>query len=224
MKNEQIKKIAVTAMLTALAFLITFVFRFKVGFLTFDFKDAIISIASLLYGPLYGISSAAIVALIELSVSDTGIYGLIMNFASSATFALALGTVYKYKRSFAGAIIASITAVFSVTAVMMVANMIVTPFYTGTTFGDVVAMIPAMLLPFNLTKAIINATALLVIYKPFTMALKKARLVKSSGSGSYKFGVKSILLMVVSILIFIAAVLFLIFVMQGEFSLFKTAS
>ena len=42
MKNEQIKKIAVTAMLTALAFLITFVFRFKVGFLTFDFKDAII--------------------------------------------------------------------------------------------------------------------------------------------------------------------------------------
>lgn len=211
-------------MLTALAFLITFVFRFKVGFLTFDFKDAIISIVSLLYGPLYGVSSAAIVALIELSVSDTGLYGLIMNFASSATFALALGTVYKYKRSFAGAIIASVTAVFSVTAVMMLANMIVTPFYTGATVGDVVAMIPALLLPFNLTKAIINATALLVIYKPFTMALKKARLVKSNGEGSYKFGLRSILLMVISILIFVGAVLFLIFALQGEFTLFKTAS
>ena len=72
MNKTKIRNISVTAMLTALAFLLTFVFRFKVAFLTFDFKDAIISIASLLFGPLYGVASAIIVAFIEfISVSDT---------------------------------------------------------------------------------------------------------------------------------------------------------
>ena len=101
MQKNNVKKITVTALFCALAFLMTFIFRFKVGFLTFDMKDAIISVISLLYGPIYGVASAGVVAVLELlSVSDTGLYGLIMNFLSSATFALACGSVYKYKRSF----------------------------------------------------------------------------------------------------------------------------
>ena len=53
--------------------------------LTFDFKDAILSINALLFGPLTGVVSAALVALVEfITVSDTGVYGLIMNFLSSA--------------------------------------------------------------------------------------------------------------------------------------------
>ena len=83
MKNEKLKKIAVTAVFSAIAFLLTFFFKFKVSFLTFDFKDAVISIVSLVYGPLYGVTSAGVVAFLEfLSVSDTGLYGLIMNFIS----------------------------------------------------------------------------------------------------------------------------------------------
>ena len=222
MNKTKTKNISVTAMLTALAFLLTFVFRFKVAFLTFDFKDSIISIASLLFGPLYGVASAIIVAFIEfISVSDTGIYGLIMNFASSATFALAIGTVYKYKRSFSGAIIACVTAVISVSVVMMLANIIVTPFYMGVTTAEVIAQIPTLLLPFNFTKAVMNATALLIIYKPFTTALKKAGLVKTSGDAKYQLGFKTIMLMSVSVIVFIAAVLFLIFVLKGQFTLFK---
>ncbi|MBO7218273.1 MAG: ECF transporter S component, partial [Clostridia bacterium] len=78
MNKPDIKRISVAAMLTAVAFLCTFIFRFKVSFLTFDFKDAVISIISLLYGPLYGIASAGIVAFFEmLSMSDTGLYGMV---------------------------------------------------------------------------------------------------------------------------------------------------
>ena len=43
MKKNNVKKITVTALFCALAFLMTFIFRFKVGFLTFDMKDAILS-------------------------------------------------------------------------------------------------------------------------------------------------------------------------------------
>ena len=94
-KKINIKKLSVIAMLCALGFLCTVLFKFKVGFLTFDIKDAILAISSLLYGPVAGILSSAVVALLEMvTVSDTGVYGMIMNFLSSGTFTLVCGLIY----------------------------------------------------------------------------------------------------------------------------------
>ena len=218
-KANELKKLTVTALFCALAFLMTFVFRFKVSFLTFDFKDAIISVVSLLFGPVYGIVSAGIVAVLEfLSVSDTGIYGLIMNFISSGTFAFACGTVYLFKRTFSGAIISVAVAVISVTAVMMIANIFITPFYMGVKTDDVIALIPTLLLPFNLSKAIINAASLLIIYKPVTSALKRGGLVVSRGQQGFVFTGKSLWLTVISLLILLSSVAFVIFKLGGTFS------
>lgn len=220
--GKNIKKLTVTALFCALAFLMTFVFRFKVGFLTFDFKDAVISILSLLYGPVYGVISAGVVAFLEMiSVSDTGPYGLIMNFISSATFALACGTVYKFKRTFSGAIVSVVTAVVTVTAVMMVANIFITPFYMGVARGEVIALIPTMLLPFNLAKAIINATSLLLIYKPVTSALKRTGLVISDDGKKFEFSKKTLILSIVSVIILALAVAFVIIKLGGSFSFLK---
>ena len=220
--GKNIKKLTVTALFCALAFLMTFVFRFKVGFLTFDFKDAVISILSLLYGPVYGVISAGVVAFLEMiSVSDTGPYGLIMNFISSATFALACGTVYKFKRTFSGAIISVVTAVVTVTAVMMVANIFITPYYMGVARGEVIALIPTMLLPFNLAKAIINATSLLLIYKPVTSALKRTGLVISDDGKKFEFSKKTLILSIVSVIILALAVAFVIIKLGGSFSFLK---
>lgn len=220
--GKNIKKLTVTALFCALAFLMTFVFRFKVGFLTFDFKDAVISILSLLYGPVYGVISAGVVAFLEMiSVSDTGPYGLIMNFISSATFALACGTVYKFKRTFSGAIISVVTAVVTVTAVMMVANIFITPYYMGVARGEVIALIPTMLLPFNLAKAIINAASLLLIYKPVTSALKRTGLVISDDGKKFEFSKKTLILSIVSVIILALAVAFVIIKLGGSFSFLK---
>lgn len=220
-KNENLKKITVTALFCALAFLMTFMFRFKVSFLTFDFKDAIISVVSLLYGPVFGVVSAGIVAVLEfLSVSDTGVYGLIMNFISSGVFALACGSVYKLKRSFSGAIISVIASVISVTVVMLAANIFITPFYMGVEKSQVIALIPTLLFPFNLCKSIINATALLIIYKPITTALKKSKLVAGENA-NYKLTTKTVVLTVVSLLILIFAVLFVVLVLKGDFTFIK---
>ena len=220
--GKNIKKLTVTALFCALAFLMTFVFRFKVGFLTFDFKDAVISVLSLLYGPVYGVISAGVVAFLEMiSVSDTGPYGLIMNFISSATFALACGTVYKFKRTFSGAIISVVTAVVTVTAVMMVANIFITPYYMGVARGEVIALIPTMLLPFNLAKAIINATSLLLIYKPVTSALKRTGLVINDDGKKFEFSKKTLIMSIVSLIILALAVAFVIFKLGGSFSFLK---
>ena len=221
MKKENLKKISVAAMFCALAFIMTFMFRFKVQFLTFDFKDAVISIVSLLFGPLYGVASAAVVALLEfLSVSDTGFYGLIMNFLSSGTFALVCGSIYKFKRSFGGAILSVVFAAIGVTAVMMLANIFITPYYMGAERSMVVAMIPALLLPFNLCKSIINAASLLIIYKPITSGLKRTGLIKSENTAKFALNKKSVILTIISVLVIIIAALFIILYLDGSFQLF----
>jgi len=216
MKNNNLKKIVITSVFAAIAFLLTFVFRFKVSFLTFDFKDAILAMVSLMYGPLYGISAVGIVAFLEfLSVSDTGIYGLIMNFISSGTFTLIFGLIYKYKRTLMGAIISVIAAVFGVTFVMMVANYFITPYYMGVSRSDIVALIPTLLLPFNLAKSVINASATLILYKPVTNTLKRAGVLKKNENTVDKLSVKSIVLSVVALVLGVAAILFLVLILDG---------
>ena len=218
MKRDSLKKIAITSVFTAIAFILTFIFRFKVSFLTFDFKDAIIAMVALMYGPIYGMTSAGVVAFLEfLSVSDTGLYGLIMNFISSGTFALVFGLVYKYKRTFTGAILSVILSVISVTAIMMVANYFITPYYMGVSRGDVVAFIPTLLLPFNLAKSVINATATLLLYKPITNVMKRMGIIKKSENSIHKYNLKSLIVFIVSLLIIIFAIIYIIYKLNGAY-------
>lgn len=220
MKNENLKKAVITSVFAAIAFLLTFLFRFKVSFLTFDFKDAILAMVSLMYGPLYGVSAAAVVAFLEfLSVSDTGLYGLIMNFISSGTFTLVFGLVYKYKRTFKGAIASVLLSVISVTLVMMIANYFITPYYMGVSRSDVVAIIPTLLLPFNLAKSVINSAATLVLYKPVTNALRRAGVLTRKENTSNKLSAKSVILFVSAVVLGVAAIVLVVFMLNGEFEL-----
>ena len=223
MKKYDLRKISVTAMFSAVAFLCTFIFRFKVMFLTFDLKDAIISIVSLLFGPLYGIFSAGIVAFFELiSFSETGIYGMLMNFISSATFALTCGIIYRYKRSFFGAILAVSLSVVTVTSVMMVANIFITPYYMGVKTSEVITLLPKLLFPFNICKSLINAASVLIIYKPITNALKRTGLINKTKDNKSIFSIKSVVLIIVSLVIIILTILFLILSLGGSFELFRS--
>ncbi len=216
MKKENIKKAVITGAFATIAFILTFLFRFKVNFLTFDFKDAILAMVSLMYGPLYGIGAVAVVAFLEfLSVSDTGIYGLIMNFISSGTFVLIFGIVYKYKRTFKGAILSVILSVIGVTSVMMLANYFITPYYMGVSRNDIAALIPTLILPFNLAKSIINSTTTLILYKPVTNALKRMGIIKKSENPVHKYNKKSLLLFVISAIVFILAILFVLLYLGG---------
>ena len=85
------------AMFTALAYVTMLVIHIKVGFLTFDLKDAVTTFCGLFFGPLAALFVAVVVPLIELAtVSDTGVYGLIMNILSSVTFSVTVALIYKY--------------------------------------------------------------------------------------------------------------------------------
>ena len=219
MKKSEIKKISVSAIIIALAFIVTMLTAsFKVQFLSLDLKDAVLSVISLLFGPYYGVLSVIAVSLLELvTISTTGWYGLVMNIISSGTFALTIGFIYKYKRSFSGAIIAAVCTVFSVTAVMLLANIFITPFYLelmGAPKSMAIDMLPTVLLPFNLSKATLNSALTLLIYKPFTSALKKCKLVEAGSSVKYIFNIKSAILTVVSAIIVVLVIIYMVIALK----------
>ncbi len=221
-QSEKLKKTVVIALLCAMAYISMFAFHFKVMFLTFDPKDAIIALASFLYGPLTGVVSALAVAFMEfITVSDTGIYGLVMNFCSSAAFAGVAGLVYKYRRTLSGAVMGLIGGVVSMTAVMMVLNLLITPLYLHTTVGEVAALIPTLLLPFNLVKSLLNASLAYLLYRPLRSALRASGFVpKGEGKPSVSRGA-SVIGLVVAFALAVACVLIYLFVLNGSFAFFE---
>ncbi len=216
-KSELVKRLSILAVFTALSYICVCVFRIKVaGFLTFDIKDAVITVAAMLFGPIAGISISLAVSLIEmLTISDTMLYGFLMNFLSSAAFSGVAGFIYKYKRNMMGALVGLIGAVFALVAVMMAANLFITPYYMGMPRGEVSAMIPKLLLPFNFTKAVLNASIVMLIYKPISTALKRAGMIRA-GSAVYRFDQNTVVSFVISLSVLIASLVVFFVVLGGD--------
>ena len=190
------KKIVGIAVFAALAYGITFVFRIPVGFLTFDAKDALIAVASFMYGPIAAVLMSLIASLLELTISDTALIGALMNFVSSAAFSGTAALIYKYKRTFNGAIIGIFSAVAVTTAVMMVMNVLITPIYMGVDRSIVISMLPTLLLPFNFAKSLMNGAIAMLIYKPIAVAMRRAKLV-TGGTMDTRFTKQSVVTLVV---------------------------
>lgn len=224
MKKDRfnIRRLATIALFCALAYAVTFVFHFKVMFLTFDAKDAIICLGAMLFGPIEGAVIALVVSLIEfISISDTGFWGLIMNFASSAVFAVIAGTFYRHFRKMWGAVTALLLAVAGEVAAMMVLNLVITPIYMHTSLETVISLIPTLLLPFNLVKAVLNASLVMALYKPISSALKLAGVLpKREGEDVKAFNGRSVIVLASAIAVAVVCVLIYILVLHGSFSFF----
>ena len=183
-KRANLRELVMMAVFAALAFAAMFVFRFNVTFLTFDLKDSVITIAGLLLGPVAAAVVSLLVATLEfITIGDTGWYGFLMNFASSVTFSVVCAIVYRYNKKLSGAIVALASGVVALVAVMLTLNLVVTPFYMGAPRSSVVDMIPTLLLPFNLIKGLVNASLVLVLYKPVCRAMQAAKLMPRSAVG-----------------------------------------
>lgn len=200
-----IKKTASIAMLSALAFLARLVFKIPVTFLTFDIKDTVIALGGLVFGPVSGVVIALVVSLVEMIISETGPIGFIMNFVSSAVFAGVASLIYKFKRTFNGAIIGLYSSVAATTAVMLLMNVILTPIYQGVPRSAVIAMLPTLFLPFNFAKTLLNAAIVMLIYKPVVMALRKAKILEGK-TMDVKFGKQSVITIIISSVSLVAAI------------------
>lgn len=209
MKQTNTKKIAVLAMLTALAFVAVALLRVPVFiFLKYEPKDVVIVLGGFLYGPLAAAVISALVSFLEmLTVSDTGLIGFVMNFISSAAFACVAALVYKKKHTLSGAVLGLLAGVVSMTAVMLLWNFILTPLYMGTPRAEVAAMLIPVFLPFNLLKSLLNSAIALLLYRPLVQGLRRANLFPQStaaaGRGKLWVWLAAALVLVVGLVLLI---------------------
>ena len=210
--SQVTKTLTGVAAFSALAFGVSLITNIPVGFLTFDAKDAVITIASFIYGPISAAIMSFITAFLEfVSFGNTGPYGALMDFVSTISFTLTASLIYKYKRNLSGALISLGTASIVYVAVMMVANLLITPLYMGVSVADVKALIPTMLLPFNIAKALMNSALVLLVYKPTSKLIRRMGLAKpSSGKGNQSRRDTIIVFSVAAVVLIAAIVIFAI--------------
>ncbi len=220
--SEKIKRLCGMALFCALAYVAVLIAPIKVSFLTFDCKDAVMGLCAMLYGPVSGIVLSLVTSLVEMvTVSTTGPWGMLMNFISSTVFVVCASAIYKYKRSMFGAILGLLVSVFATTGVMMLANLFITPLYLGVPRSDVAALIPKLLFPFNLTKYLLNAAIVLLLYKPLIKALRRAGFIRESGDvkpNSRALKYQSLIVTAAALVIIAVCVVVFVVVLGGRVS------
>ena len=219
LKKIDTKKLAVLAMLTALAYVVMWISKILPsvnGFLDFDFKHVVICIGGFIYGPVSAGLITVVVCFIEMiTISGTGPWGCLMNIIGTASFCCTACYVYKKNHTMKGAVIGLSLGVIVMTALMLLWNYLVTPIYQGMPRSAIADMLVPVFLPFNLVKGGMNMAATLLLYKPVVGALRHARLVPESETHAAPVGGKKKLGFTIVALFLLASFILLGLVLAG---------
>ena len=178
-KTVDTRKLIVMALFCALAFASTALFRIPVVlWLKYDPKDCLLAIGGMLYGPMAAVLMSVVISLVEMvTISDTGVIGMLMNILSSLLFILPSAILYRRRRTLTRAIIGLAVGALLATGGMVLWNWLITPLYMGVPREAVVDLLLPAFLPFNLFKTALNAVLTVLLYKYVVSALRAARLV-----------------------------------------------
>ncbi len=161
--------IAKLAMMTAVSIVLLLIVRIPfppAPFLVYDPADVPIYITAFAFGPAAGLIVTLIVCLIQaFMLGGDGLYGFLMHFVATGIVAVVIGLMYARCKTKKRAVISLAVAVVVAVAVMCVMNILVTPVYMGAPREAVIAMIPTVIIPFNLLKAGLNAVLTFILYK-----------------------------------------------------------
>jgi riboflavin transporter FmnP len=179
MKNENVRKLTVMAMLVAISVVFVSLVHFPLfpaaAFLEYDPADIPILIGAFTYGPWAGLLlTFAASAIQALTVSaQSGIYGFLMHIISTSILCITAGAIYRVKHTRKGAALALTCGTLAMGFGMMIANHFITPIFMGVPTAMVDGMLLSVFLPFNLLKAGINSIITFLVYKPISTHLIK---------------------------------------------------
>lgn len=170
--NQSIKKtslITKLAMMTAISIVLLLVVRIPfppAPFLVYDPADVPIYITAFAFGPVAGIVVTFIVSFIQaFMLGGDGVYGFIMHFVATGLVSVIIGIMYNRSKSKKTAITALVIGVLAMTAIMCVLNLVLTSAFMGVDTKAVLAMIPTVIIPFNILKAGVNSILTFLLYK-----------------------------------------------------------
>lgn len=164
------------AVLAAMSVLLVYFIHFPIfpaaPFLEYDPADIPIFSGTFLFGPLGGLIITAVACILQgLTVSSSsGIIGIMMHFFATGSFVVVAGLIYGRMHTRKGAVIALVCGVLTMTVVMVLWNVIMTPIFMGTPREAVMAMIIPVIIPFNLIKGSVNGLVTFVVYKSVSRA------------------------------------------------------
>ncbi len=169
------KRIATTALFCAVAAIATLFLEFPilpgVTFLKYDPSAIVALVAGFAFGPSTGVLVSVLPYLVHLA-TQSGVYGALMAIIATLSLVLPASLVYQRNTSFKGAITGMVVGGVVCLAVVLAANIVITPLYMGAPRETVIGMIVPALLPFNLLKVVINCVVTALVYKPLSKALQ----------------------------------------------------
>ncbi|MCI8300797.1 MAG: ECF transporter S component [Lachnospiraceae bacterium] len=190
-KPVNIWKLAMTAMLSAIAFLLMFL-EFSVPvmppFIKMDFSELPALLGAFAVGPVSGVMICLIKNLMHLLMSTSGGVGELSNFLLGACFVFPAGLVYQKWKGKKSAVLGASAGAALMAAVSIFSNyFIVYPFYYNFMSKEAVlqayqAILPGVKnileclivfnAPFTLVKGLLCVAATTFIYKPLSPFLK----------------------------------------------------
>ena len=198
-----VRQITVTAMLSAVAFVLMYLEMpalLMPSFIKFDFSDLPALMGAFALGPVYGILIELVKNALHLVVSQSMFIGELSNFILGATFTFTAGLIYKMNKSKRGAIVGGIVGALVLGIVSVPANyFVVYPVYVQACFsgeeqrcidmysafssgvlhlGEMKSLLQCLLvfnLPFTVLKGLISVLITMFVYKPLSPLLHGKR-------------------------------------------------
>ena len=170
---QNIKKLSFSAVICALAVVAVLAVHFPifpaVSFLEYDPGDIAVLFAGLLLGPWWGLGITLVVSLVQgITVSAaSGVYGILMHIISTGTLVLVSALAARLFKGRLNAELSVLCGVLAAAAVMVGANLLITPLFIGVTMDDVLGIMLPFILPFNLIKLGVNGALACVVYRAF---------------------------------------------------------
>jgi riboflavin transporter FmnP len=189
-----VRYLTVTAMLSAVAFILMF-FDFAVpfmpSFIKMDLSELPALIGSFALGPVCGVVICLIKNLLHLTITSTGGVGELSNFLLGAAFVLPAGLIYRYRKNRKSALIGSLVGAVFMGVFSIVSNyLLVYPVYYNFMSEDAIlaayqVINPAMQsilqclicfnMPFTIVKGLFSVVITFLVYKHISPILKGNR-------------------------------------------------
>lgn len=190
-EKVNIRYMSVTAMLSAVAFILMFL-EFWIPlvppFIKMDLSELPALIGTFAMGPVCGVIVCLIKNLLHLLITTTGGVGELSNFILGVVFVLPAGLIYKYKKGRISALLGSLLGAVLMAVISVVSNyFIVYPFYTMIMpieqiigmYQDIVPSVDGLLqclivfnMPFTFVKGLFSVIITFLLYKHISPILK----------------------------------------------------
>ena len=178
MSEKHLLRLCQAALLAAVAVVLVYFIHFPLipaaPYLEYDMADVPVLLATLLFGPGWGLAILTVVSVIQaFLLGGSGWVGCVMHIIASGALVLLVGLIYGKSEKFSRLILGMALGVIAVVVLMIPLNLIFTVYFNGVPASVVQDMIVPVIIPFNLIKAGVNAVLTVILFRVLMPIFKR---------------------------------------------------